>query len=212
MTATAFQWHRPEGVGTSLLREFTEEAVAAIGAENTDLLAAVDAELNAAPESTSPILDLAAGEAARQAEAWAAREPSASASGTAARKDRYLAHLAFRHELAYRRIHGPALFERQVGVTPCPDFLPCTKHQVHVGAFGHYRLLNRLKGWSSIATITGFFPLVVMNILRKLYLNSGGSLRLFFIVFGLWCLAAVMCLGCLFAARALVGRPVNGCR
>ena len=198
-----FAWHQPEAMPTRLYRDLVEEVTAAVGPSATELLQAVDAALNA-PTDDARMLALTAEQAAREAEAWAAARPGEAVEEARAR---YLRHLAFRHEFAYRRAHGPALFERQSDVVPCPDFLPCTCQQVPARRLSLYRMVNRLWNWGSLLAISGLFPVLLLSVLGALGVNGPTARRIQLIVTVLWAVGTTLFATGYFACRSLRGRP-----
>jgi len=139
--AVRFAWTRPREMSAAAFEAFASEAESAVGAGNTALLALVDAALND-PCRLPAYLSLDA----ESAERFAAGRPEGRKAALAA--------LALLNELAYRKAHGPKIWERGAGVTPCPPFLPPTPHQVRADRMPLYRAANRT--WN-LAVIFAFY-------------------------------------------------------
>lgn len=201
--AGTYAWHRPMDVATSVFSEFVDEATAVIGAENADLLKTVDEALNSGEEMPD-VLALDEARAMAGAESWGAK--TADGEGRAAGRLQYLGHLAFLHEIAYRRAYGPAMFERKAGVTPCPDFLPANSHQVPASRYARYRRLNKVWNWALVLVVNFAFPLCIMPLFKSLMAKGSLGMRLYPFILLLWSLALAVAIGGFLACRSMRGR------
>ncbi len=196
-----FKWRRPKDMPMSLHAEFTREAAFRIGAGRQKLLQAVDDALNS-DEVETDILDL------DQAKA----EEMLDSSGCHS-KAGYYAHLAYRYEIAYRRTKGPGLFERHLGVVPCPDFLTCTAWQVPASRMKLYAFLNRLWNWGSVLTLPLLFPLIAVPVLVAFFPDSKVSrifiVKVYPVICCLWALGVAMFASGFFACRAIRGKSIK---
>ncbi len=196
-----FKWRRPKDMPMSLHAEFTREAAFKIGAGRHELLQAVDDALNSG-ETETDLLDLDKA----KADDMFVRSGCRSRSG-------YFAHLAYRCEIAYRRTKGPGLFERHLGVVPCPDFLPCTAWQVPESRMKLYAFLNRLWNWGSVIALPLLFPLIAVPVLVAFFPDSKVSrifiVKVYPVICCLWALGAAMFASGYFACRALRGKSAD---
>ncbi len=210
---TAFEWHRPKDVAMSIHLDFVRQATEAIGADNADLLAAVDTAMNS-PEPLVSVLSLTETEASSMADAYAAKGSTDSEKKTLRRQ--FLAHLACIHEIATRRTAGPALFERQLGVAKCPDFLPPTPWQVPESRMSLYTLMSRLWNWGTVLTFPLIFPLIILPVFLefvfteyKFRVAHAVLLALLHVVAVLWVAGIVLFALGYFACRSMRGKPVR---
>lgn len=206
----SYKWHRPMDVATSIFSELVNEATAVIGAENTDLLKAVDEALNGG-EKMPALLAIDEAKAMAEAEAWSAKG-AVSEGRRSVRRLQYLNHLAFLYEIAYRREHGPAMFERKAGVTPCPDFLPANSYQVPQSRYTGYLRLNKVWNWAFVLVINGALPLCIMPFLHGLMQVDSLGRRIYPFIVGLWFMALVVGFGGMFICRSMRGRKPGAFR
>lgn len=202
-TSQKFVWHRPADVPTTVFLDFTSEAESRIGPSNGDLLSNVDAALNGA-ETFDFLLDAAEEDVSSRADRWVASRAGASDAEREALRRQYMYHLAYIHELIWRRRNGPALFERKSGVTPAPDFLPCTAWQVPARRLGAYRTVGRVWNWASVVTITGFLPMIIIPTAVSEFTDAAGVKYFAFV--GAWLVAAFLFLSGYLYCRSLRGR------
>lgn len=150
---TRFAWTRPREMATGAFADFTAEAEASVGAGNTALLALVDAALNDPCRLPSYVaMDR------EEADVFAASRPEGRAPA--------FATLAILNELAYRKAHGPKIWERDAGVVPCPAFLPPTPHQVRADRMRLYRAANRTWNLALIFAIYSAVP-TLLSLARR---------------------------------------------
>ncbi len=196
-----FEWHRPNGVPMSVYLDFTEESVSRIGENRTNLLSAVDVALNGG-DPVPGILELPEEEVQKRAKAWC----KASGDGEEGLQA-YRSHLSLIYELVWRRVHGPALFERRSGATPCPDYLPCTSQQVHASMMGLYRFFTKLWNWGLVVTVPLVFPVIVLPLGLSSIISTTDAMKGgYWVLVGIWLAALASFIGGFFAARALRGR------
>lgn len=194
-------WQRPADMAKRDFDRFVGEVEDAVGRDRRDLIAAVAGALSAS-EADAAVLALDAAAAAAQAREWSAR-----CGGDAAA---YLRHLAYRHELAWRARHGPAIWERKVDVVPCPDFLPCGPCQVRQSRIGLYRLAHRLANVAFITAFVGAFPLLVLPSAARLFSWRIISASWTRTSIAIWCAAAAVAAVGFGVLRLLRGRRIRG--
>jgi len=192
--AAHFPWTRPREMSMPAFRDFTAEAEASVGPANAGLLAIVDAALN---DPCAPGAYLSMDEASARAFAESRPEGADAAMRT----------LALVHELAYRKAHGPRIWERKSGVVPCPGFLPPTPHQVRAGSMGLYRAANVAWNIAFIFSIYGAFP-AVGSLVRRGLRASTRPLWLWFAALAAFAGARFLC-GALRGRRRTTGSEAS---
>lgn len=201
--SAGFRWRRPKDVATSIFLGFAAEAEASVG--DAGLLADIDAAMNT-PLRMPSCLALDEG----------AAKALAAASGADERA--YLAHLAFLHEIEWRKSRGPALWERKAGYAPCPDFLPPTKGQIPARLFGLHRALLKVWNLALIIVVSGVFPFVILPACGMLIFGGKsffGHSALGVVArtaFGVWCCALASFVSSILLCRFVRSRGRAGRR
>ena len=144
-----FSWHRPNDMPMSVFKAFTSEVEASVGTDRPELLAEIDRAMNDA-EKRPGVLELTKEVA------------TACATASGIPVERYLRYLAFLDEIERRKETGPALWERNSGVVPCPDFLIPTSGQVPMSRMGVYKVFTKIWNILLIVVVGGILPLMLV--------------------------------------------------